>query len=157
MSHHGQIARPHDCWFCSYTNLSYIFQCGRCEAAIIPTRDSTEKTIEWTHFTFSSDATVSERSSFSQFNKAQEIFNIKDRVVIRLSNRQSQRYILVRHTPQVAFYSYRVNNKGVYNTVTVRWAEATKQEKELLVRFVDENLEDTKGESTLLRVFCSLT
>ena len=153
MSYYTRVTKPHDCWFCSYTSPSYLSRCDRCKAAIIPTRDDTKRTIEWTVFTFSSDATVSGRSSFSRFNEAMKILDMQERVVIRFGDQQLQRYILVRYTRQNTFYSYRVNNEDVYETVTVRWAEATDQQRELLSHFVNENLEDTEGELTLLRVF----
>jgi hypothetical protein len=82
-----------------------------------------------------------------------KILDMQERVVIRFGDQQLQRYILVRYTRQNTFYSYRVNNEDVYETVTVRWAEATDQQRELLSHFVNENLEDTEGELTLLRVF----
>jgi hypothetical protein len=153
MSHYTRVAKPHDCWFCSYTNPSYLSECDNCKAAITPTRDDTKRIIEWTVFTFSSDATVSERSSFSQFNEAMKILDMQERVVIRLGDQQLQRYILVRYTRQNTSYSYRVNNEDGYMTVTARWAEATDQQRELLFRFVNKNLENTKGELTLLKVF----
>lgn len=104
-------------------------------------------------FHLSSDATISERSSFSQFNEAMKILDMQERVAIRLGDQQHQRYIIVRYTRQNTFYSYRVNNEDGYMTVTARWAEATDQQRELLFRFVNDNLEDTEVESTLLRVF----
>jgi hypothetical protein len=95
MSHYTRAAKPHDCWFCYYTSPSYLSRCDCYEAAIIPTRDDAKRTIEWTVFTFSSDAPVSERSSFSQFNEAMKILDMQERVVIRLCDQKLQRYILV--------------------------------------------------------------
>jgi len=151
MSHHTRVAKPNDCWICSYSNPSYVSSCDRCREAVTPTSDSSGRAIEWTVFTFSSDATVPERSSFLQFNEAMKVLDAQERVAICLSGTQSQRYILVRYT-QDTYYSYRLHRKK-QSARTVRWSEATDQQRELLFHFVNKNSEGAEGESDLLRVF----
>jgi hypothetical protein len=131
------------CWFCSQTNPSYLVRCGNCRGATIPTRDGSRNKLEWTVFSFGSSAPASERSSFSHFSDAMEVFDTQNRIAIRLGNGKSK-YILVQHAQRemALFSAAQDNDKDVR---TKSWDKANDEDRMSLLRFVNENLESSEG------------
>lgn len=52
MLQNGRISRTHECWFCSYINLSCCHKCDLCEGATIPPHDENLQQLDWTIFSF---------------------------------------------------------------------------------------------------------
>ena len=150
MLRNPQISNPHKCWFCFQGNPSYCHQCEYCEGAIRPTRDESRKQLEWTILSFGSVDSVSERSPFSHFSNAVEVFDTQDRVAIHLSNDRIK-YPLIRHSQHGETLYSMQEKKG--EPRTVNWDKADEKDRMSFFRFVDENLhsgERTASESNLL-------
>jgi hypothetical protein len=139
MSRHFPLITPHNCWFCSQSNPSYLRLCNSCGGATVPTRDKSRKKHEWTVFSFCSNVLGSRHHS--SFPDAIEAFNTQDKIAIRLTDGHTK-HIIVRHMHnEAAFYSVRKKNGEV---MTMGWNEATEEDQMLFCR-----LENMAGESNL--------
>jgi len=110
---------------------------------MIPTRDESKKKLEWTVFSFGSSAPSSERSPFSRFSDAMEVFDTQNRIAIRLGNGDTM-YMLVRHA-QHETVLFSVQEKKDEAVRTQSWDEAEDGDRVSLLRFINENLESGDG------------
>ena len=141
MQQDNQYFMLQKCWFCSHSNPSYLRKCERCDGATIPTSDTNRQKLKWTTFLFGSYGLPSERSSFSFFSYAKEIFTSQLGIAIRLGSREhnvKKLFTLVRYPEDgQALYSIQCESLQV---TTTEWDKANSEDLKLLDCFVEENL-----------------